>query len=80
MDKFKAFLADVFTSKKAVAALVTLLVIVLQALGFPISEQVIQNILMVIAPYLVGQGIADAGKEAARMKSTTVNKDREYAD
>lgn len=67
MDRFKKFLADVFTSKKAVAAMVTLLVIILQAFGLPISEEVIHNILMVVAPYLVGQGIADAGKSAAKI-------------
>lgn len=66
MNRFTAFLADVFTSKKALAALATLLVILLQALGLPITEEMIQNILFVVGPYMVGQGIADHGKEAAK--------------
>lgn len=67
MNRFTAFLADVFTSKKALAALATLLVILLQALGLPITEEMVQNILMVVGPYMVGQGIADHGKEAAKV-------------
>jgi hypothetical protein len=69
MERFAAFLADVFTSKKALAALATLLVILLQALGLPITEEMIQNILLVVGPYMVGQGIADNGKEAARVNA-----------
>lgn len=63
-----ALLADVLTSKKALAALATLLVIILQAAGLPITEEVIHNILLVVGPYLVGQGIADHGKEAAKVQ------------
>lgn len=69
MNRFTAFLADVFTSKKALAALATLLVILLQALGLPITEEMITNILLVVGPYIVGQGIADNGKEAAKVRS-----------
>jgi hypothetical protein len=70
MNRFDNFLSDVFTSKKALAAMATLLLIVLQSLGLPISEEVLNKILMVVAPYLVGQGIADSGKEAAKIKAT----------
>ena len=66
MNRFTAFLADVFTSKKALAALGTLLVIILQALGLPITDEMINKILYVVGPYMVGQGIADNGKEAAK--------------
>lgn len=69
MNRLTAFLADVFTSKKALAALGTLLVILLQALGLPITEEMITNILLVVGPYIVGQGIADNGKGAAKIKA-----------
>lgn len=69
MNRFKALLADVFTSKKALAALGTLLVIILQSLGLPVSDAMIEHILLVVGPYLVGQGIADHGKGAATVSA-----------
>ncbi len=68
MERFKALLVDIFTSKKALAAIATLIVIILQALGLPVTDEMIEKILLVVGPYLVGQGIADHGKEAAKMK------------
>lgn len=63
----KDFLNDVFTSKKAMSALATLLVIILQALGLPITEDMMNQILFIAGSYIVGQGIADHGKEAAKI-------------
>lgn len=68
----KDFLNDVFTSKKAMAALATLLVIILQALGLPLSEDMVNQILFIAGSYIVGQGIADNGKEAAKIKLKAV--------
>lgn len=64
----KDFLSDVFTSKKAMAALATLLVIILQALGLPITEDMMNQVLFIAGSYIVGQGIADHGKEAAKVQ------------
>lgn len=67
------FLNDVFTSKKAMAALATLLVIILQALGLPITEDMMNQILFIAGSYIVGQGIADNGKEAAKLKLKSID-------
>lgn len=67
------FLNDVFTSKKALAALATLLVIILQALGLPITEDMMNQILFLAGSYIVGQGIADIGKEAAKIEMKSID-------
>lgn len=76
MDKFKQMLLEVITSKKALAALGTLVVIILQGLGVPITDAMVDKILMVVAPYLVGQGIADHGKAVAAIQAKMVEESR----
>ncbi len=73
MDRF---MADVFTSKKALAALATLLVILLQAMGLPITEEMVNQILVIAGSYIVGQGIADHGKEAAKVHAKAIQDTR----
>lgn len=66
------FLKSVLTSKKAIAALAAiaavLLVPVLAKVGLVLSEDQIEHFVAVVAAYLVGQGIADHGKEKAKVE------------
>lgn len=59
-------------SKKAVAFLSGLLLIVAQQLGLPLSDEATMRISGILIAYIVGQGFADIGKEEAkeRMKPT----------
>jgi hypothetical protein len=52
-------------SKKFIVSLAGAIVVVLEALGVPIGEDTVHQLLVVVAAYVVGQGIADAGKSAA---------------
>lgn len=51
-------------SKKFWVALVGLLLVVLQQAGVPLEDGALEQIVQVIMAYLVGQGLADFGKEA----------------
>ncbi|MYC97883.1 MAG: hypothetical protein F4X13_01310 [Gammaproteobacteria bacterium] len=57
--------ATIFGSKKFLTALTGVAVVVLENLGVPISEEA----LLSLVAYIVGQGIADHGKERARVES-----------
>jgi hypothetical protein len=64
MDVLKAL----FSSKKGVAAIAGILCVVAQQLGFAfLTEAALMQILGVIGAFIVGQGIADNGKEAAKV-------------
>ena len=61
-------LLDLLKSKKAVATLVGILVVMLtQYLKIP--EEMATTIAGLIVAYVVGQGIADHGKEAEKIRS-----------
>lgn len=57
-------------SKKMWAAIAAILVIVLNDQAFPggLSPGGIEKIVMVVGAYMVGQGIADFGKEKAKIE------------
>ncbi len=59
---------QLFNSKKFYAALTAALIIVFSE-GLGLTEDQATNIVQVIMAYLVGQGIADNGKEAAKTHS-----------
>lgn len=59
-------LKDLLSSKKAVAGLVAIAAIVLNAVGLPIPEDTLTQIVAVVMAYIVGQGFADIGKEAEK--------------
>ncbi len=55
----------VFRSKKVTALLVGLVLLGARRLGLDVSEDEVTQAVALIGAYLVGQGIADAGKERA---------------
>ena len=55
-------IATMFGSKKFLAALGTVILIVLEDVGVPIPEEVV----VPLVAYIVAQGIADLGKERAK--------------
>ena len=61
-------LKAIFTSKKALTALSAVTVVVLQHFGIPIDEATVNKLLLVASAYIIGQGIADATKEAEKEK------------
>ena len=65
----KQVLRDLFSSKKAVAAMASIGVIVANSAGLTaLSESTLMMILGVIGSYIVGQGLADLGKEKAKIE------------
>ncbi len=63
----KKILRDLFGSKKFVVMLSAIIVYVASRFGFEVSPSIADNLLAFVAAYLVGQGIADHGKEAAKI-------------
>lgn len=53
-------------SKKFLTAIAGVLVVVLEEVGLPVSEEA----LLPIVAYIVGQGIADHGKERAKVEAS----------
>lgn len=62
----KPLLAQVFTSKKALATMAGVVVALLGKLGVQLPLEVTISILGLIGTYVIGQGIADNGKEAVK--------------
>lgn len=73
-------LGDVLSSKKAMAAITGILLILSKSLGLPITEEMLYQILTMIGTYIVGQGVADIGKSAEQVKKTSVYNNRGYSD
>jgi hypothetical protein len=69
MNKLIETLFSLVGSKKAVAMLAGLVITICSKYGIFIPEESLIEILSVIVAYIVGQGIADAGKEAALIGS-----------
>lgn len=67
------FVNAILGSKKAVAAIATVIFTFLAPkladLGITISEAELEKVIGIAIAYLVGQGIADSGKEAAKIKA-----------
>jgi hypothetical protein len=60
---------DLFKSKKFQAALVGVFVTVLVFVVPGIPEEALTAVLTPIIAYILGQGLADLGKEAAKIKN-----------
>ena len=61
-------LKDLFSSKKGLAAMAGVLSIIATSLGFDfLSETALMQVLGIIGAFIVGQGLADVGKEAAKI-------------
>jgi hypothetical protein len=60
---------DLFGSKKFLAALVGLIVWIASVAGFDLDPDAVDKMLaLTIVPFIIGQGIADHGKEAEKLK------------
>ncbi len=66
----KKAIFQMFQSKKAIAMLVGLVVAVGGHLGLNLDPDALTTILAPVLAYIVGQGVADHGKEKARMEKT----------
>jgi hypothetical protein len=58
---------DMLASKKFIAVLVTIAVWVGGRFGFEVDELTLTPVFAALAAYILGQGIADHGKEAAKI-------------
>ena len=64
----KQAILDMFKSKKFLAALASVLVAVGAKVGWNITTEELLPILSPLMAYIVGQGIADNGKERAKIE------------
>jgi len=62
---------DLLRSKKALMAIATMIVAAGGKLGLDLNADELLPILAPLMAYVVGQGIADSGKEAAKIKNGT---------
>lgn len=63
-------LKGLFTSKKFIAAVVAVLVAIGTRYGLNLDPETVGVIIAPIVAYIVGQGMADRGKEAAAINAT----------
>lgn len=62
-------LTEMLSSKKFLMALAGVAVIVLdKVFNWQVSDETMLTVLGLIATYIIGQGIADAGKEAVKIE------------
>lgn len=61
-------LKDMLGSKKAVAMIVGLIVSLVGRLGLELDPEALTAVLSPVLAYILGQGLADAGKEKARIE------------
>lgn len=68
----KKAVAELFSSKKFLVMITAILAYALARVGWDVDPKQIDTIMQVVAGYLVGQGIADHGKEAAKISQSDV--------
>jgi hypothetical protein len=56
--------AEVLTSKKAIATIAGVLLVMTNKIGLQLPEEAVTQIVAAIAAYVVSQGLADFGKAA----------------
>ena len=57
-------LAEVLTSKKAIATMAGVLIVATNKIGLNLPEEAVTQIVAAIAAYVVSQGLADFSKNA----------------
>lgn len=72
MTTIKKFAAWLFLSKKVTALLAGLVLLGAKKLGLDITDDEAAAAVALLSSYLVGQGIADAGKERAKIEAAKV--------
>ena len=70
-----AALRGLLESKKAIAAIAATLVAILGKAGLEVSTEELMPILTPLMAYIVGQGIADHGKERAKIEKEQSSSD-----
>lgn len=65
----KQALADLFTSKKFLAALTAIIVYVAGRFGFDVDTAALDHIFAALLVYIGAQGVADHGKSAAQVRA-----------
>ena len=60
-------LAEVLTSKKAIATMAGVLIVATNRIGLQLPEEAVTQIISAIAAYVVSQGLADFGKSKATL-------------
>lgn len=69
MTTVKKIAAWLFSSKKVTALLAGLILLGAKKLGLDITDDEAAAAVALLSSYLVGQGIADAGKERAKIEA-----------
>lgn len=69
MNAIWATLKEFLTSKKFIVAVAGLIVTALAKLHFNIPESLVQEFVGIVIAYLLAQGWADKGKEAAKVNA-----------
>jgi len=71
MELLQRFLSAIAGSKKAVATIATVLFVLVTPLlakvSVTVTEDELEKVVALVIAYLVGQGVADHGKEAAKI-------------
>lgn len=63
---------DLFSSKKFIVLLVSLIVYLASRFGLEVKQSELEPLIAMVGAWLVGQGISDAGKGAAKMPKVGV--------
>ena len=72
---------EFLTSKKFIVAVAGLIVTALAKLHFDVPESLVQEFVGILIAYLLAQGWADKGKEAAKVQGTiAIMTDTQIAD
>ena len=62
-------LKDLLASKKFLATLVGILSILIGKIGWNVPDETLTQLVALVASFVVGQGIADFGKEKAKIEA-----------
>ena len=62
-EKIKETLLTLATSKKAIATVVGVILVLTNRIGLQLPEEQLTAVITPIVAYIVGQGLADFGKE-----------------
>jgi hypothetical protein len=70
-------LKDLLASKKAIAGIAGAVMILVGRLGLDIDSELVTQFVSLVVAYIVGQGIADHGKEGAKIEAQLWAEQRE---
>jgi len=65
-QKMREMIRSLLSSKKAVAAIAGVVVIGASRAGIVLPPEATHDLVAVVVAYLIGQGLADVGKEAVK--------------